>query len=209
MTNLTRSPVFSAEDARLEIPKVVSVEAFLRKAGVQHVSAEAVALHASSIWCDRPPGSPDIVVSAANEFNVRYHIEMGYPPIQVYATTGKNWQATLLRHVPGDESCSMCMFPPDPTSRPMECATDSAIVADGSEQVDAALPFLSFAAGLMTAAEILKLGTKDYVVPKDKVSLNMRSETTLVKSPQRHRKGCACEIQKQSGTSPDASRQPL
>ena len=39
---------------------------------------------------------------------------------------------------------------------PTRCATDSKVSAGGDQQVDASLPHLSFAAGLLAAAEILE-----------------------------------------------------
>lgn len=196
--NITRSPIFSAEDARLDLPKVSSVAAFLKGAGVHDVEHDPVKLNESALWRDRNSGTPDVVISAANEFNVRYHIEMGYPPIQVYATTGKNWQTTLLRHLPGDAACSLCVFPPDPSSLPMACATDGDGAAEAPDQVDAALPFLSFAAGLMTAAEILKLGVENYDATRHKITLNLRAEAAIAKSPLQHRRGCTCETRSRS-----------
>ena len=113
--NLSRSPTFSAADCGRY--KVDVTATYLRAAGVEEVIVDAVALDKSEIWRDRAQGTPDIVISAANEFNVRYHIEMGYPPVQIYATTGQNWQTTLLRHLPSASACSLCLFPPDCESR--------------------------------------------------------------------------------------------
>ena len=111
--NITRSAVFTDVHANIDLAKVEAVAAFLRGAGVEDVAVDPVGFHESAMWNSREAGSTDILVSAANEFNVRYHIEMGFPPIQLYATTGRNWQATLMRHVPGAKACSLCVFPPD------------------------------------------------------------------------------------------------
>lgn len=198
--NITRSPIFSAEDARLDRAKVTSVEAFLRSAGVANVRADPVALDASHCWTERQSGTPDILVAAANERNVRYHIETAYPPIQIYATTGNNWQTTLITHIPGDQTCSLCLFPPEPTYAPMACATDTVAPtpAQPHEQVDAALPFLSFIAGLMTAAEILKLTLPEYSVARNKTSLYLRDRPILLQTPIVHRQGCMCETRSRS-----------
>ena len=81
-----------------------------------------------------------------------------YPPLQVYATTGRNWQATLFRHIPLVDACSCCVPDVDIAAPPTLCATGSpAPTNNGETQDDVALPFLSYAAGLMTAAEITKL----------------------------------------------------
>ena len=49
-------------------------------------------------------------VSAANERNVRAVIESGFPPLQIYGTTGRNWQAAVIRHMPLEDPCSCCLF---------------------------------------------------------------------------------------------------
>lgn len=198
--NLSRSPIFVADDCVDEatypeggVYKVAAAKRFLDDIGVTDVESDPVALHQSTLWRDRSTGTPDIVVSAANEYDVRYHIEMGYPPVQVYATTGKNWQIALLRHNPKDDACSMCVFPPNQSDVPMACASDQVTVPETGEQIDAALPFLSFGAGLMTAAEIMKLGLLGYPFSRARVSLNLRSEPMVTTTPVPHRRGCACE----------------
>jgi len=203
--NLTRSPIFVAADCVDEqvhpeggVYKVDAARRFLKTAGMTGVEVDPVALHQSALWRERSSGVPDIVVSAANEDDVRYHIEMGYPPIQLYATTGKNWQIALLRHCPGDVACSMCVFPPEESRVPMACATDQTGMPSPEEQIDAALPFLSFGAGLMTAAEIAKLPLYDYPFNRSRVGLNLRAEPSLVSTPLAHREGCACEHRDQA-----------
>jgi len=195
--NITRSPIFTDAHTKVDGAKVDAVAGFLRAAGVKDVSVDPVALHESELWTSRQAGSPDVLISAANEFNVRYNIEMGFPPVQLYATTGRNWQATLMRHVPGAAACSLCVFPPDENFAPTACATDgSTAVQTAAEEkrTDAALPFLSFAAGLMTASEVLKLNAPGYPFSADKVMLGLRAQPLLVGTPIRHRVGCLCEV---------------
>lgn len=199
--NITRSPIFTNVHAEVELPKVQAVEAFLTEVGVATVATDSKALHLSSLWNSRPSGTPDVVISAANEFNVRYHIEMGFPPIQLYATTGRNGQVTLMRHRPGDRCCSLCLFPPETAQAQMRCATaptaPAAVAAEAGQPVDAALPFLSFAAGLMTAAEILKLTATGYPFSSDRVLLGLNHDPVLVGTPLSHRAGCVCENRNQ------------
>ncbi len=95
--NLSRSPIFVFLD--WDKPKVAAIERFLTTAGLPVVT-EVAPLDQSRIWLERQAGEPDVLLSAANERNVRYIIESQFPPVQVYATTGRNWQATVLRHVP-------------------------------------------------------------------------------------------------------------
>lgn len=194
--NITRSPIFTDAHAKVEMAKVEAVAAFLRGAGVEDVAVDPVALHDSALWNLREAGSTDVLIPAANDFNVRYHIEMGFPPIQLYATTGRNWQATLMRHVPGAKACSLCVFPPDEKFAPTTCATDGPTAPQTTveeERTDAALPFLSFAAGLMTAAEVLKLTAPGYPLSAERVMLGLKGQPLLVGTPITHRAGCLCE----------------
>jgi hypothetical protein len=194
--NITRSPIFTDAHAKIDLTKVEAVAAFLRRAGVEDVAVDPVALHASALWNSREAGSTDVLISAANEFNVRYHIEMGFPPIQLYATTGRNWQATLMRHEPGAKACSLCVFPPDERFVPTACATDGSTASQSTieeKRNDAALPFLSFVAGLMTAAEVLKLTAPGYPFSAERVMLGLKGEPLLVGTPIPHRTGCLCE----------------
>lgn len=193
--NITRSPIFTDAHSRLELAKVDAVAAFLRGAGVEDVQVDPVALHKSALWLDREAGSTDVLISAANEFNARYQIEMGFPPIQLYATTGRNWQTTLMRHVPGKKACSLCVFPPDGKFAPTTCATDVGVAPQTTvdeNRADAALPFLSFVAGLMTAAEVLKLTFPGYPFSAARVMLGLKGEPLLIGTPIPHRSGCLC-----------------
>lgn len=153
--NITRSAIFMESDVGER--KVDVSAALLREYGIAH-GTHPVALHESPIWTERRAGTPDILVPTANEFNVRDLIETSLPPIQLYGTTGRNWQASVMRHVPLVDPCSLCLFPPAAFA-PTECATDASAEATPAGR-DPSLPFLSFAAGLMTAIELVKLATE-------------------------------------------------
>jgi hypothetical protein len=191
--NLDRSPIFIATD--IGRPKIEAARDYLRGVGVRDVRIEPVPLHESKLWHERQPGTPDVLISAANEKKVRYYIEAGYPPIQLYATTGRNWQVTLVRHEPFGGKCSLCLFPADQTPGSTACATTPAAPDphDLGEQVDAALPFLSFAAGLMTAAESIKRLLPGYPFNADRVVLYTKPSPLLISARQAHRDGCFCE----------------
>lgn len=160
--NLDRSPIFSANDADNQEYKVDAAAAFLRSVGVKAVLADPKPLDESSIWFAREAGTPDIIISAANERDVRYTIEQSMPPLQIYGTTGANWEASVIRHVPFVDPCSCCLFPPAAPKQVTVCATDTIVEHATGETVDASLPFLSFGAGLMAAAEILKAQLPGY-----------------------------------------------
>jgi len=190
--NLDRSPVFT--DADVGYQKVDAVEKYLRAIGVSNVLVENAALHETDSWRNREQGTPDLLFSAANEQDVRYHIEASWPPIQVYGTTGRNWQASLLRHVPLVDPCSLCLFPPDTSKAETVCATDSRPAKrEGlTDNVDAALPFLSFAAGLMAAAEAVKLHLHGFPFSANRVTLNTRPFARIVSASSAQRVGCSC-----------------
>jgi len=191
--NITRSPIFMHNHLR-EL-KVDATEGFLLDAGLSHVLTDDKPLDESPLWLNRESGAADVVIAAANERQARYHIEARFPPVQIYATTGANWQTTLFRHVPGTKSCSLCQFPKDQAFAATACATapDVTPPVNNGEQIDASLPFLSFAAGLMTAAEILKLGLTGYPFNADRVFMSTRPELSLLARNLMHREGCLCE----------------
>lgn len=186
--NLDRSPVFIASD--VGDLKVEAVERYLKAIGLQDVQVEPHALHQCDAWLNREAGRPDVVIAAANEMKVRYFIEAGYPPLQLYGTTGKNWQAAGVRHEPTRAACSLCLFPDDAAPGDTACATAPAMT---KSEVDAALPFLSFAAGLMTAAEVAKRTLPGFPFNPDRVIFNTRPHPHLVPAPLLHRAGCFCE----------------
>lgn len=186
--NLDRSPVFRFDDCGK--PKADVLSRFLDSMGIPAAS-DPVSLARSARWYERQHGTPDLIISAANEDNVRLMLENGYPPVQVYGTTGQNWQSAVVRHVPGDP-CSCCLFPPStPTST--SCATG--VISDqshGVTQVDAALPFLSFAAGLMTAIEAAKLGLGDFPFSGNRTFFQPKSQDVIARAPIQRRTSCVC-----------------
>jgi molybdopterin/thiamine biosynthesis adenylyltransferase len=190
--NLDRSPVFAFGDIRLL--KVDSARDYLKALGITNVRTDDRPLHESRLWNERQAGEADLVIAAANEKKVRYYIEAGFPPMQLYGTTGQNWQAALIRHEPFGKACSLCLFPNDQEATPTACATAPEFTQQSDyEKVDAALPFLSFADGLMTAAEVLKLKLPGYPFSPDRVILGTRPKPSLVSAPLQHRSGCLCE----------------
>jgi hypothetical protein len=187
--NITRSPVFTDQDTgsgKAEVAK-----AYLKACGTVDVLHEPLMLHESRRWTHRASGTPDLVIAAANEYNVRHRIESVFPPVQIYGTTGRNWQASVVRHVPTVDSCSCCLFP-EATYTPTGCATDPAAGAVGEQPVDASLPHLSFAAGLMAAAEVLKLTVPGYAMTPNRSVLYTKPELRVVRAGVPLRQGCIC-----------------
>lgn len=187
--NLDRSPIFVAADVNRK--KVDTTKLWLNMHGICAI-AEPYALHESESWRFRQQGQPDILVSAANEYNVRSVIEGGFPPLQVYGTTGSNWQAAMIRHIPLGGPCSRCLFPED-KQEPTLCATASNAMFEQSDNVDAALPFLSFAAGAMAASEILKLDLAGYPFTANRVVFNTCPGPRFISAPIKSREKCICK----------------
>ena len=193
--NLDRSPIFVATDASQKLNKSDVTTAYLKSVGVADAIAERDPLDISRRWSERQPGEPDLVVAAANERNVRYIIEQCCPPLQIYGTTGANWVASVIRHVPLVEACSCCVFPPEANQATMKCAEGKVFDATAGNEVDAALPFLSFAAGLMAAAEVLKAVLPGYPFTPNRAVFSTAPEIeprfTLLTAPERVR--CVCQ----------------
>ncbi len=187
--NLDRSPLFI--DTDVGSPKVESAQRFLRGIGIA-AKTDRAPLHESPLWVERPSGSPDVLIAAANEMGARYQIESRYPPVQLYGTTGRNWQCSLIRHIPIVDPCSCCLFPPEIPQPTMACATAPQHSDDQLDTVDAALPFLSFAAGLMTTAEVLKLGMDGYPFSANRVTLSTRPSARCVPAGIPSRLECIC-----------------
>lgn len=191
--NVTRSAFFSWEDAVAEEPKVEVAARWLSGVGVERIELHIAWLDRIPRWSRRRAGTPDILISAANERNVRALVEGNFPPLQVYATTGLNWQATLLRHIPLVDPCSCCVPGVEVHAAPTLCATGS-LPPDSSaqQQDDVALPFLSYAAGLMTAAEITKLTLTGNPVSPNRVFFEPTGRG-LFGVPLNRRPACACQ----------------
>lgn len=189
--NLDRSPLFMAD--QVGIKKVAVTKTYLHDAGITAIQSEPHPLDDSGLWRARPQGVPDVLIAAPNERNVRAFIENGFPPVQIYGTTGRNWQAAVIRHIPLRDPCSACLFP-DASHAPTMCAAGTVTVErkSGQEQVDAALPFLSFAAGAMAAAEIFKLGLPGYPFAPNRVILNTRPAPRTVAAQLSFRENCLC-----------------
>ena len=193
--NVRRSALFTSQDALGEEPKVDVAGRWLKEVGVQRIEPHFAWLdEMPGRWLRREPGTPDILISAANERSVRPHIENGFPPLQVYGTTGRNWQSTLFRHVPLKDACSLCVPGTEAVQLPALCATAPPASSLDADEDDVALPFLSYAAGLMTAAETAKVTLTGIEIGRNRAFFEPRTPT-LVRAVALNRKaGCVCEL---------------
>ncbi len=77
---------------------------------------------------------------------------------------------------------------------PMSCAKGKVRDVTIGQDVDAALPFLSFGAGLMTAAEIFKTQLPGYPRSANRLTFSAwpEAEPTFGHAPMRQRPSCVC-----------------
>jgi hypothetical protein len=153
--NLGRTPVFSALDCGDK-----KVEALARSLAGGLLSIGPV----PAWWHDLPSKDLrlfDVVIPLANEHGVRTHIQHALPPLMIHASTGSNWLVNFGRHIPGRDDCLAERFAG--LDRPLQlgCGGGDVPVAP-SQNIDASLPFLSFWAGLLVAADIARLGVEGY-----------------------------------------------
>jgi hypothetical protein len=153
--NFNRSPIFGK--STFELPKPSAIEAFLDGSGinVRPYSKDF------SAFLKEFPGvahQHDIWLPLANEFNVRWIIQNNFPPLMVHGSTSSNWAVNFGRHIPGIGDCLVDRYPVE--TAPVACSKGA--IAVDSRPVDAALPFLSFFAGLLIAADLVRLKMPGY-----------------------------------------------
>ena len=107
-------------------------------------------------FADRNPTAPDVLIPVANDRGVRPAIAAYGHPAVLHATTSPNWSAELHRHLIDTDDCMACRLPEDAPRFP--CATGTlGTSTDRESQNDAALPFLSGAAGLLLLGGLVQL----------------------------------------------------
>ncbi len=158
LDNTNRGPLFTAEDAGW------GDHSRKKKANVLARYLEHAQPH--DYWFDEFEAGGrrwDLILPLANERKVRGLLQASRPPLMIHATTSPNWQTQLHRHRPGRDRCLACRLPDANLPTPA-CAAAPLYVPDSGQgrPPDAALPFLSAAAGLLIAADLLRLGLDGY-----------------------------------------------
>ena len=122
-------------------------------------AAAAIGARAFVAWYDEWQPSHDtrhdLVLALANGRGVRSLLAQRGEPVLLHATTSANWTAELHRHLPDRDDCPACRIP-DNAQPQMMCATGPA-TPEEPDSPDAALPFLSAAAGLLLAAALAEM----------------------------------------------------
>ena len=195
--NLSAAPLFLADhvsDLKVEI-----AAEYLQRHGLAAVPHpvwfdEAVA--AGRIFVQRP----DLVIPAANERDVRRRIQHQAAPFQVYGTTGRNWDASLGRHIPLREDCLACRFPQArPAGEPtLACGWGTLpAVPETQTPVTATLPFLPTAAAAMAVAELVKTAFPGYPWNANFACLDFLGRLgDFLVVPHAPRQGCICDGQR-------------
>jgi hypothetical protein len=106
-------------------------------------------------WAAAGPEPPDVLIPVANDYGIRSAIAAYGHPATVHATTSRDWTAELHRHLPGQDGCIACRLPEHTPA--FACATGAAQPAGHDPGRDAALPFLSAAAGILLLSGLLHL----------------------------------------------------
>jgi hypothetical protein len=146
----------------LELPNTNrSIGTLVAETGWLGGAAEPKAIGASRLigadprvaWYDEwlgfePAWTPAVVLPLANGRDVRSLISLRGEERIVHATTSRDWTAELHRHVADVDGCIVDRLPDRPGAAPFICSTGTLTSATG-KVTDAALPFLSAAAGLM------------------------------------------------------------
>lgn len=102
----------------------------------------------------------DVVLALANDHGARLQLTHKQAAIALQATTGEDWLSQLHRHVLGRDGCVWCRTGTVVAPR-FGCSTAAVERADGST-MDAALPFLSGASGLMLATALQRLQAGEF-----------------------------------------------
>jgi hypothetical protein len=118
-----------------------------------------------------PHARPDIVLPLANGRYVRRLVGQRFEPVILHATTSLNWEAQLHRHIAGKDDCIECRMREHESKEPSQftCGTGTVPNPDGTS-TDAALPFLSGAAGLLLASALCRLGIGNLATDEENFS---------------------------------------
>lgn len=155
LVNLNRSPLFQVDHAFEGTPKVKVAEEYLDHHGIESSSHQVP----YDEFEGQQTEQADIVLPLANEGGVRSNIQHNRPPVMLHSTTS-GAEVAVRRHIPVDEACLLCHFPPEGPRVDSDCATAPVSSEDEDDTEtggDAALPFASFLAGCFVAAELAKL----------------------------------------------------
>lgn len=155
LSNANRCLAMTAADASW--PGGYPVGAARNKA---QILADTLTGETTTLWYDQwaatNPPRADLILPLANERGVRALIAARGEPVLIHAATSPQWTAELHLHRPDIGDCPACRIP-DTATPAFACSTGPAAFGAVTDAGDAALPFLSAAAGLMLLIAISQL----------------------------------------------------
>ena len=188
--NFARSPVFGrAGYGRRKVD-------FL----AEHFARSSLVLRPIPTWWHEADLSPtlegyDLVLPLANEHGIRWELQNRVPPLMVHASTGRNWNVNFARHIPRRDDCLVDRFEGLHEKAALHCAEGN-IATEGPITIDAALPFLSFFAGLLVATDLVRLGLPHYPQTPNFSHYSFRANRFAPQFDARGpRTGCICQDQ--------------
>jgi hypothetical protein len=98
----------------------------------------------------------DLILPLANEHGVRNKISQRGDNVILHATTSKNWEAQLHRHIAGRDDCIVCRMPRELELPKFKCST-VVLPNNQSGSNDTALSFLSASAGFLLLNGLYRL----------------------------------------------------
>lgn len=188
--NFARSPIFGRASYRQR--KVHAL--------AQRLAGSGLVLRPFPTWWHEADLSPtlkgyDLVLPLANEHGIRWELQNRVPPLMVHASTGRNWNVNFARHIPGRDDCLVDRFEGLHEKPTFRCAEGN-VALGGPTAVDAALPFLSFFAGLLVATDLVRLALPDYPQTPNFAHYSFRANRFVPQFDTRGpRPGCICQDQ--------------
>lgn len=154
VSNLNRSPLFTALDAALSRNKTAVAGELLDRLGVE-------VREILGTWKEHEEflGRDlfDIWVSLTNEDAAWASVPFHLPPVVVHGTTTSGWGVAFARHIPRVEDCTLCRLPRPEAEFRGPCSEGDVGNEPLTEGPRASLPFLSTVAASLVAAELIKL----------------------------------------------------
>ncbi len=102
---------------------------------------------------------PDLLLPLANGPGFHHQVTQEFYPLLVHASTSRAWGAQLHRQIGGRDDCMSCRFRDvdGDLAEPEFVCSSAPVPVSRSAATDAALPFLSAAAGLMLTAALYRI----------------------------------------------------
>jgi hypothetical protein len=149
-------------------------------------------------WIETPHVSyPELLLPLANGPGFRAAVNRRGERVLVHATTSRSWQSQLHRHIAHRDACLECRIPAngEATFRCSEGSLPTPLGSSRKNSSDAALPFLSAAAGVMLVAALYRMQAGEFLqLPDNFWALDFRSKRRQVFSA---RENCSAGCNRQ------------